>query len=78
MPRDPLPNWIIESRRAIGVRIQALRIQANLRQPQFAERASIDLRQLQRIEAGTADLRFHELALISEALGVSVAELVTD
>ena len=60
------------------MRIQELREHRNLRQPQLAERAGIDLRQLQRIEAGSADLRFHELLLLAAALGTTPTSLIAE
>lgn len=75
MPRD-LPERIYEQRRDLGERIRVLRTGLPATQEAFAEMTGIDRRTLQRIEGGTSDPRYSDLALIAEALRVTVADLV--
>ncbi|MBY8342039.1 helix-turn-helix domain-containing protein [Streptomyces spinosirectus] len=67
MPRD-VPDWIINRRRELGVRIRDLRIHANHTQESLAQAADLDRRTLQRIEAGQSDPRFGDLLRIAAAL----------
>ncbi|WP_128803743.1 MULTISPECIES: helix-turn-helix transcriptional regulator [unclassified Streptomyces] len=67
MPRD-VPDWIINRRRELGVRIRDLRIDANHTQESLAQAADVDRRTLQRIEAGQSDPRFGDLLRIAAAL----------
>jgi transcriptional regulator with XRE-family HTH domain len=72
VPRD-VPDWIINRRRELGVRIRDLRIDANHTQESLAQAADVDRRTLQRIEAGQSDPRFGDLLRIAAALGQRVA-----
>ncbi|MGW1813262.1 helix-turn-helix domain-containing protein [Streptomyces sp. NPDC002125] len=75
MPRD-LPDRIHQQRRDLGDRIRALRKGLPATQERLAEMTGIDRRTLQRIERGTSDPKYSDLALLAEALHVTVADLV--
>lgn len=74
MPRD-LPQWTLDRRRELGHRIADLRGRARLSQEAFAQKASLDRRTLQRIEAGESDPPYSSLLLIAKAFDITVSEL---
>lgn len=74
MPRD-LPQWTLDRRRELGHRIADLRGRARLSQEAFAEKAFLDRRTLQRIEAGESDPPYSSLLLIAKAFDITVSEL---
>jgi transcriptional regulator with XRE-family HTH domain len=76
--RTPLPDWILTRRRALGHRIAALRVAADLSQDQLAARIGMERRSIQRYEGGTRDPRYTDLLLIADALRVPVAQLVRE
>ena len=78
MPRDPLPDWTIDRRRALGERIVHRRLRANLVQQAVIDATGIPHRTYQRIERGTSDPKYSDLLLIAAALGVPLAELVAE
>ncbi len=61
--------------RRLGRRIRALRIEAGLTQEAAAERARLDYKHLQAIEAGQSNVTVASLVGIAKALRVSVADL---
>lgn len=77
MPRD-LPDRIYQQRQDLGDRIRDLRKGLRLTQEALAETTGIDRRTLQRIERGTSDPRYSDLALLADALKVTVADLVRE
>jgi transcriptional regulator with XRE-family HTH domain len=76
VPRDPLPDWVLAYRRALGDRIRAARMRANRTQQWTVERTGIDRSTYQRFEAGTSDPHISDLMLIARALDVDPAVLV--
>lgn len=78
MPRDPLPDWTIDRRRALGERIAYHRLRANLAQQAVIDATGIPHRTYQRIERGTSDPRYSDLLLIAAALDVTLADLVSE
>jgi transcriptional regulator with XRE-family HTH domain len=77
VPRD-LPDRIYQQRQDLGDRIRDLRKGLRLTQEALAETTGIDRRTLQRIERGTSDPRYSDLALLADALKVTVADLVRE
>ncbi len=59
-----------------GKNAHRLRLEAGLTQEQLAERAGIDRRYVQRIEAGTANPGINIVARIRSALGCSWSQIV--
>ncbi|MFI2078447.1 helix-turn-helix domain-containing protein [Streptomyces triculaminicus] len=76
MPIDPLPDWVITRRRAVGNRIRAVRLDQNMTQERLAELAGLDRQAVNRIEAGSASPRLDSLLRIAYALDVPLAQLV--
>jgi len=60
----------------IGRRVAELRATRELTQEQLAERAEVSARYIQRVEAGTENLTVRTLIKMSNALRVSLAELL--
>ncbi|MGW2550738.1 helix-turn-helix domain-containing protein [Streptomyces sp. NPDC001635] len=75
MPLDPLPDWVLAHRRAIGDRVRDARVAKNLTQEKLAELVGLDRKTINRIEQGHGTLIDH-LLLIAHALDVSAADLV--
>lgn len=78
MPSDPLPDWVLHRRRAIGSRIRDVRLHRNLTQEALAERCGLDRKTINRIEGGMASPLLDHLILIADQLGVPLATLVQD
>lgn len=74
--RTPLPEDVLERRRALGIRIADLRRSAGLSQDQLADAIGMERRSIQRYEAADRDPRFSDLVRIADALGVPLADLV--
>ena len=60
----------------IGRRVAELRASRELTQEQLAERAEVSARYIQRVEAGTENLTVTTLIKMSNALRVSLGELL--
>jgi transcriptional regulator with XRE-family HTH domain len=60
----------------IGRRLAELRTARELTQEQLAERAEVSARYIQRVEAGTENLTVRTLIKMSNALRISLAELL--
>jgi transcriptional regulator with XRE-family HTH domain len=60
----------------IGRNIHRLRLRAKMTQERLAERADVDLRSLQRIEAGAWNMTVDYLARFQKALGCTWRDLV--
>ncbi len=73
----PDPAWLLQQRRAIGGRIQAARMWANLTQEALRDLTGVSRETIQKIEAGTTDARLSWLLSISHALHVPLDELLT-
>lgn len=76
MPSDPIPEWVVIRRRAIGERIRRARLHADLTQEKLSERVGLDRTTIIRIEAGSSAALLDHLLLIADALGVPLADLV--
>jgi transcriptional regulator with XRE-family HTH domain len=77
VPSAPPPDdWVLDRRRAIGQRIRAARLHANLTQERLAEFAGMDRQAVNRIEQGHQSPVLDSLLRIAYALGVSLADLV--
>lgn len=70
MPSDPLPDWVITCRRAIGDNVRAARTGKKLSQEQLGELAGLDRKTINRIEQGAHSTLLDHLLLIAHALDV--------
>lgn len=61
---------------AVGKRVRELREQNNLSQQELANKANMELSQLNRIELGKINTSISHLGAISEALNVPLPEIV--
>ncbi|MFF0597941.1 helix-turn-helix domain-containing protein [Streptomyces antibioticus] len=66
---------IIKKRRELGERIGDLRAAAHHTQDSLCNATGISRSQLQRIEAGEADIRYSELLAIASAVNAEVSAL---
>lgn len=64
--------------RALGKRIRQLRHERDLSLYEAAERLSVELSYLHRLESGTMNVTLATLMRVADGLGVRVAELVQD
>lgn len=79
MHHQPLPPERVHARRrAVGERIRAARLWANLTQEQTALRAGIGLDTYNRIEQGHASPRLDTLIRVADAIGVDLSDLVAE
>ncbi len=62
--------------RSIGANIRKHRIKSGISQSQLAFEINTSLRQIQRIETGTANVGFIYFYRISEALNISIHDLL--
>ncbi|NEC12085.1 helix-turn-helix transcriptional regulator [Streptomyces sp. SID8014] len=76
MPPQDHPAWLLAERRVLGDRIRERRMWRNLTQEKLAELAGISRDTVQRIERGTNDPRYSDLARIARALDTPLAERV--
>ncbi|MFI1732659.1 helix-turn-helix domain-containing protein [Streptomyces acidicola] len=76
MPTDPMPDWVLTRRRAIGDNIRAARTAKKLSQEKLAEAAGLDRKTVNRIEQGAHATLIDHLLLIADALDVPLADLV--
>lgn len=76
MPPAPPSPRVLAARRAIGDRIRAARLHANLTQEALAEQAGLDRQSINRIEQGHASPVVDNLIRIADALGVPLRDLV--
>lgn len=67
---------MLDNRRAIGARIQRLRLHANLTQEAVVDATGLHRSTIQRIEAGTVDPQLSTLLLIADACGTTISELL--
>jgi transcriptional regulator with XRE-family HTH domain len=72
----PQPDWVLIRRRAIGDRIRAARLHANLTQETLAELAGMDRQAINRIEQGHQSPLVDNLIRIADALDIPLADLV--
>ncbi|MFF4576939.1 helix-turn-helix domain-containing protein [Streptomyces sp. NPDC001373] len=79
VPRSvPPPPHVIARRKRVGDTIRAARLKRNWTQEAFALHAGIDRASYIRIEQGQASPLLDTLIIISEALGVPLADLVRE
>ncbi|NED75293.1 helix-turn-helix transcriptional regulator [Streptomyces sp. SID9944] len=78
MPSDPLPDWVLASRRRVGDRVCAARAVRKISQEKLGELTGLDRKTINRIERGTYSTLLDHLILIARALDVSLADLVRD
>ncbi|TGZ14769.1 hypothetical protein DV517_62520 [Streptomyces sp. S816] len=76
MPSDPLPDWVLTRRRAIGDAVRAARGRHQLSQEKLGELVDLDRKTINRIEQGTHSTLLDHLLLIADALDVPLADLV--
>lgn len=76
MPQRPVPDWVLTRRRAIGMRIRAIRQASGLSQVQLGERIGRDHKSISRWENGHRTPSLDELILIADACNGSLADLV--
>lgn len=67
---------INRARVALGRRIQAARLDANLTQERFAELTGLDRSTIQRIEGGYNDPKFSHLFRIASGLSMPLRDLL--
>ncbi|MCX6848592.1 MAG: helix-turn-helix transcriptional regulator [Verrucomicrobia bacterium] len=83
LPPTILPLWsllvivAIRARQILGRNVNRLRMALGLTQEELADQSQIDRRQLQRIEAGTANPGVEMLARLRKALDCSWPDLLT-
>lgn len=75
MPADQ-PQWILDARRAVGLRVRDARVWRDMTQEELAHEAGIDRSSVQRIELGQNDPRLTHLLRIASALHVHVRDLL--
>jgi transcriptional regulator with XRE-family HTH domain len=76
VPSDPLPDWVLTRRRAIGDAVRAARGTRKLSQEKLGELTGLDRKTINRIEQGSHATLIDHLLLIADALGVPPSELV--
>ncbi|MFD5026967.1 helix-turn-helix domain-containing protein [Streptomyces sp. NPDC058373] len=77
MPPHDHPTWLLDERRDLGERIRQRRMWRNLTQEKLADAAGVSRDTVQRIERGTSDPRYSQLARIARALDIPLAELLS-
>lgn len=73
---SPPPDWVLQRRRAVGERIRAARVNANLTQERVALAAEMDRPSVVRIEQGQQSPTLDTLIRLAAAIGVPLSELV--
>jgi transcriptional regulator with XRE-family HTH domain len=76
MPLDPLPDWVLARRRAIGYRIREAREYANLTQWTLGEAIGRDHKTIHRWEYALSDPSLTDLLLLADALDVPLTVLL--
>lgn len=76
MPSDPLPDWVLARRRAVGDRIRAARADCKVTQEELAAAAGLDRKTINRMEQGTHSPLLDHLLLVADALDIPLADLV--
>jgi transcriptional regulator with XRE-family HTH domain len=73
---SPPPDWVLAERQAVGERIRAARLRANLTQEAVALAAETDRPSVVRIERGQQSPTLDTLIRLAAAIGVPLHELV--
>ncbi|MER5958995.1 helix-turn-helix transcriptional regulator [Streptomyces sp. NPDC001893] len=76
MPPAPPSPRVLGGRRAVGERIRAARIHANMTEETLAEQAGLDRQSINRIEQGHASPILDNLIRIAVGIGVPLRDLV--
>jgi transcriptional regulator with XRE-family HTH domain len=76
VPSDPLPDWVITRRQAIGNHVRAARTEKRLSQEKLGDLTGLDRKTVNRIEQGAHASLIDHLLLIADALDVPLADLV--
>lgn len=76
MPSDPLPDWVLTRRRAIGDHVRAARTDRKISQEKLGEKTGLDRKTINRIEQGAYATLIDHLLLIADALDVPLRDLV--
>ena len=63
------------ARRTVASNVRRRRIGLGLTQEDFAERANLDVRHVQKIEAGDVNLTLRTLSVVAKALRLSMRDL---
>lgn len=72
----PPPDWVLAERQAVGERIRAARLRANLSQETVALVAETDRPSVVRIERGQQSPTLDTLIRLAAAIGVPLRDLV--
>ncbi len=72
----PLPDWVPNRRRVIGLQIRNARRAAGLSQMTLGERINRDHKTISRWENALTAPDLTDLLLVADALGVPLADLV--
>jgi len=67
---------LYEAQRAVGHEIQKIRRRRGITQDELAEMAGLNRAHLYRIEAGKRNVTLKTLAILADALGVRIRDLV--
>lgn len=73
---DAQPQWLLDGRRQLGLRIRDAREYANLTQEELAHLSGVPRTSYQRIEHGASDVKFSHLMRIAHALRLPVRDLL--
>jgi transcriptional regulator with XRE-family HTH domain len=78
VPKDDLPEWVLQHRREIGMRIYEIRVGCGLTQEQLAERVGSDRKTISRAENGHYPISVDLVARLAHGLGVPSWRLFRD
>ena len=67
---------LTQAKRTIAKRVRARRRELDLSQEQFAEKADLDVRHVQKIEAAEINMTLETLVKVANALKMTIGELV--
>lgn len=76
VPTDPIPDWVLTRRRAIGDQVRASRKVRRLSQEKLGELSGLDRKTINRLEQASHDTSISHLLLVAAALDVPVSDLV--
>ncbi len=71
-----MPKTTINVQQALGLRVRELRAERGITQEEFAERCGVFRTYMSRVEAGKANPTLTMLYVFSEALSVTIQELL--
>lgn len=75
---EPVPDRILAYRRAVGERIRRARDRAGITQEALGKQVDLARNTISNIELGRHSPRLDSLAMIAEALGVTVHDLLCE